>query len=190
MSSIRFSPITNVHLTFFIGCKKVVGIAGTDEKCKWVESLGADKCLNYKSPTFTEDFKKEFPNKDNYVDVYYDNVAGEILDLTLSRMARNGRVIACGAISAYNTASERTTGLKNWFEIVIMRVTVQGFIVLDYMKDYPRALGIFKNALAEGKLDIEGGETVVKTNFEGIPKTWMQLFSGSNQGKLVTQIEG
>lgn len=137
-----------------------------------------------------EDFQKEFPDKNSYIDVYYDNVGGEILDLTLSRMAHRGRVIACGSISSYNTASERTTGLKNWFEIVIMRITVQGFIVIDFMKDFPRAIEVFKKALAEGKLNVEGSETLVKTNFEGIPKTWLQLFSGSNQGKLVTQIEG
>ncbi|KJX93529.1 nadp-dependent leukotriene b4 12-hydroxydehydrogenase like protein [Zymoseptoria brevis] len=171
-----------------IGCKKVIGIAGTDEKCRWVEKLGADVCLNYKSSSFQEDFKKQTPTGDGFVDVYFDNVAGDILDLVLTRMASRGRVIACGAISSYNTAPERTAGLKNWFEIVIMRVRVQGFIVLDYMKDFPRALDELRQALEDGKLEIEGGETIVSGSFEDVPKTWLKLFSGSNQGKLVTHI--
>jgi NADPH-dependent curcumin reductase CurA len=145
-------------------------------------------CLNYKSSSFQEDFKKQTPKGDGFVDVYFDNVAGEILDLVLSRMASRGRVIACGAISSYNTSPERTTGLKNWFEIVIMRVRVQGFIVLDYMKDFPRALDELRQAIADGKLEIDGGETVVSGSFEDVPKTWLKLFSGSNQGKLVTHV--
>lgn len=172
-----------------IGCKKVIGIAGSDEKCRWVEKLGADICLNYKSKSFAEDMKKQTPGPDGFADVYFDNVAGEILDIMLSRMARGGRTIACGAISAYNTAAERTTGLKNWFEIVIMRQRVQGFIVLDYMGKFPQALEVLKKALAEGKLNIDEGETVVKTSFEEIPRTWMKLFDGSNQGKLLTQLQ-
>lgn len=169
-----------------IGAKKVIGIAGTDEKCRWVEKLGADVCLNYKSKSFVEDLKKETPD---FANVYFDNVAGDVLDAMLSRMGRSGRIIACGAISSYNTAQERTTGLKNWFEIVIMRLQVRGFIVLDFMKDFAKALELFKEAVADGRLDIEGGETVIKTKFEDIPKTWLKLFDGSNQGKLITQIE-
>lgn len=118
-----------------------------------------------------------------------DNVGGEILDLVLTRLGHGGRVAACGAISQYNQAQERTTGIKNWFEVVIMRLNIKGFIVLDYMKQFPQALEIFKNALQEGKLDLEGGETVVKGGFEDLPKTWMKLFEGGNQGKLITQIE-
>jgi NADPH-dependent curcumin reductase CurA len=153
-----------------------------------VEKLGADVCLNYKSPTFKEDFKKETPAADGFIDVYFDNVAGEILDLVLSRMAQNSRLAACGAISAYNTSTERTTGIKSWFEIVIMRIKVHGFIVLDFMEDFPRALEELRQALADGKLQIEGGETVVSGSFEDVPKTWLKLFDGSNQGKLVTHI--
>lgn len=99
----------------------------------------------------------------------------------LTRMGHGGRVAACGAISAYNTAQERTTGLKNWFDVVIMRLHIQGFIVLDYMKDFPKAIEIFQKAVAENKLDLEGGETVIDASFEKVPETWMKLFEGSNQ---------
>jgi NADPH-dependent curcumin reductase CurA len=77
-----------------VGCKEVIGIAGSDEKCKWVESLGADKCFNYKSKTFYEDLTKA---TDGFIDVYFDNVGGEQLDFMLTRMVKFGRVIACGA---------------------------------------------------------------------------------------------
>jgi len=172
-----------------VGCKKVIGIAGTDDKCKWVESLGADICLNYKSSSFAEDLKKETPGPDGFANVYFDNVGGEILDLMLSRMARHGRVAACGAISNYNNSKERTTGLKNWFEIISMRIQVRGFIVIDYMSRFPEAREIFTKALGEGKLKVEGGEHIVKGGFEDIPKIWMHLFEGANQGKLVTALQ-
>ena len=70
-----------------------------------------------------------------------------------------------------------------------MRLTCQGFIVLDFLKDFPKAMEIFKQALADGKLQIDEGETIVPTKFEDVPKTWLKLFDGSNQGKLITQIQ-
>lgn len=79
-----------------VGCKRVVGIAGGAEKCKWVESLGADKCVDYKSATFLEDLKAATPD---YADVYYDNVGGDILNAVLPRVKRWGKIIACGMIS-------------------------------------------------------------------------------------------
>jgi NADPH-dependent curcumin reductase CurA len=171
-----------------IGCKKVIGIAGSDEKCRWVETLGADICLNYKSSTFKEDLKKQTSGPDGFANVYFDNVGGEILDLCLSRMAMNGRIAACGAISNYNNAPERTTGIKNWFEVITMRLQIKGFIVLDYMKQFPEAIELFRKALGEGKLKVENSEHVVRTKFEDVPKTWLKLFSGENTGKLVTAL--
>ena len=92
-----------------LGCKKVIGLAGDKDKCKWVESLGADVCLNYKDGDFKQQLKKA---TDEYVDVYFDNVGGDILDLALTRMKRYGRVAACGAITQYNKGDK--DGLKNW----------------------------------------------------------------------------
>lgn len=94
-----------------LGCKKVIGIAGTDDKCRWVESLGADVCINYKSPTFKKDLKAA---TEGYVEVYFDNVGGEILDLMLGRMKQFGRIAACGAISNYNNITD-AYGIKNWY---------------------------------------------------------------------------
>ncbi|OCK77177.1 NAD(P)-binding protein [Lepidopterella palustris CBS 459.81] len=170
-----------------IGCKKVIGIAGSDEKCRWVESLGADICVNYKSQSFKKDLMKA---TDGFVEVYYDNVGGEILDLMLTRLKRYGRVAACGAIADYNKGGD-PTGLKNWFEIIMNRLEIKGFIVTDAVtagKSGDMLKVLVKNA-KEGKIDIgPKSETVIPTKFEDIPKTWMMLFEGGNQGKLVTKI--
>ena len=121
--------------------------------------------------------------------MYYDNVGGDILDLMLTKMQRHGRIICCGAISNYNSATDQISGIKNWFEVISMRLKCQGFIVIDYLHKTSEALDVFTKALAEGKLDVEEGEQVVKAKFEDIPKTWMILFSGGNTGKLVTAIQ-
>lgn len=135
-----------------LGVKRVIGIAGSDDKCKWVETLGADLCLNYKSPSFKKDLKAA---TEDFVEVYFDNVGGEILDLMLGRMARFGRVAACGSISGYNNTSE-PYGIKNWyhtiirhcaaeyklttyrFEVITQRIEIKGFICLDAGAQIPK----------------------------------------------------
>ncbi|KAH7044459.1 hypothetical protein B0J12DRAFT_712090 [Macrophomina phaseolina] len=169
-----------------IGCKTVIGIAGGDAKCQWVKSLGADVCLNYKSPTFKKDLIEATPQ---YANVYFDNVGGEILDLVLSRMALEGRVAVCGAISGYNGTSGQL--LKNWFDVITMRLLLKGFIVLDWVKQgkAKESIDEIANAAKEGKIKIsDEGETIVSASFEEIPKTWVKLFDGSNTGKLVTKL--
>ena len=124
----------------------------------------------------------------DYANAYFDNVGGEILDLMITRMARDGRIIACGAISNYNSSIDKATGLKNWFEIITMRLRVRGFIVMDFLAKAPEAVKVLLGALQDGKLNVDGGEQIVKGSFEDVPKTWLTLFNGSNTGKLVTQI--
>ncbi|KAL8992569.1 MAG: hypothetical protein Q9169_006999 [Polycauliona sp. 2 TL-2023] len=170
-----------------IGCKRVIGIAGGEEKCKWVkEHLGADVCVDYKSPSFVEDLKKE---TEGFVEVYFDNVGGEILDLMLTRVKRYGRIAACGAIAEYNKDSAGAYGIKNWFEVVMNRIEIKGFIVLDFIDKAAEATKELVKATREGKIKIDAGnETVVETGFEGVPETWMKLFEGGNRGKLVTKL--
>ncbi|KAF2497939.1 NAD(P)-binding protein [Lophium mytilinum] len=170
-----------------VGCKRVIGIAGSEEKCRWVESLGADVCVNYKAASFKEDL---WAATEGFVEVYFDNVGGEILDLMLQRLKREGRVAACGSISNYN-AGDKAAGLKNWFEITRNRLEVKGFIVTDAV--VAGKTGAFTKiltaAVKEGKIKLGPEvETVIPTKFEDIPKTWVKLFSGGNQGKLVTQL--
>ncbi|ORY15121.1 hypothetical protein BCR34DRAFT_478361 [Clohesyomyces aquaticus] len=171
-----------------VGCKKVIGIAGGPKKCKWVESLGADVCVDYKSPNFKEELEKA---TDGFVEVYFDNVGGEILDLMLTRMKRHGRISACGAISNYNKMGD-PVGIKNWFEIITNRIEIKGFIVTDAVVAGKTGAILQKlvQGIKEGKVKIgEESETVVPTKFEDVPKTWMMLYEGGNQGKLVTALK-
>jgi hypothetical protein len=170
-----------------LGCKRVIGIAGTDEKCQWVESLGADICLNYKAP----DFKESLINAtEGFIEVYFDNVGGEILDLMVTRMARYGRIAACGAISGYNDS--RSVGLRNYVQVITMRLEIKGFVVLDFTKERDQASAAVQEliqALKEKRIILgEENEMVISPGFEGIPETWMKLFEGGNKGKLVTKL--
>ncbi|EXJ91279.1 hypothetical protein A1O1_04389 [Capronia coronata CBS 617.96] len=167
-----------------VGCSQVIGIAGSDEKCRWVESLGADICLNYRRATFEQDLVKA---TDGFVDVFFDNVGGHILDLMLARLKRNGVAVACGSISAYN--SQEPTVLKNYFQVITMRLSIRGFIVMDHLAKASETLELYSRAVQEGKLKIsDANEQVVPTRFEDIPKTWLRLFEGGNTGKLVTKL--
>ncbi|KAI9170703.1 putative NADP-dependent oxidoreductase YfmJ [Paramyrothecium foliicola] len=167
-----------------LGAKRVIGIAGSDEKCAWVrEELGAHECINYKSPTFLEDLKKATPDE---VDVYFDNVGGFVLDAMLTRMKKFGTIAVCGAVSGYN--SDEPMALKNWFELISMRINIRGFIMLDYMDKVPAILGELIGAVADGRIKLQNAETLVEGRIEDQPEIWMRLFSGGNQGKLITKL--
>ncbi|KAI1383460.1 NAD(P)-binding protein [Hypoxylon trugodes] len=167
-----------------LGAKKVIGIAGSDEKCAWVrDHLGAHECINYKSSTFLEDLKAVTPDE---VDVYFDNVGGDVLDAMLTRVKRHGTIAVCGHVSGYN--SDEAMGLKNWFEIVSSRITIRGFIMLDYLDKAPAILQELIGAAADGRIKLQDGETVVEARIEEQPEIWMRLFSGGNQGKLLTKL--
>ncbi|KAL9595647.1 MAG: hypothetical protein Q9219_006315 [cf. Caloplaca sp. 3 TL-2023] len=169
-----------------LGCKRVVGIAGGASKCKWVvEHLGADACIDYKSPSFKQDLRAA---TDGFVEVYFDNVGGEILDFMLTRMKRFGRVAACGAVAEYNKSEGY--GIRNWFEVISNRIEIRGFIIFDHMAKAKEMTAVLVKAIKEGKVKVdESNETVVETGFEGVPATWMKLFDGGNQGKLLTKLE-
>lgn len=168
-------------------CKKVIGLAGTDSKCEWVKSLGADISLNYKSPTYKQDLAAA---TEPFASVYFDNVGGETLDSILPRMGKNGRIAACGAVSNYNNSNP--AGLKNYLEIILMRLELQGFMTADFMAEGDNAAEATQEliqAVKDGKITVgEENETIVETGFEGVPGTWMKLFEGVNRGKLVTEL--
>ena len=167
-----------------IGASKVIGIVGSNDKAEWIKSLGADAAVNYKDA----DFKQQLiAATEGYVDAYFDNVGGEILDLMLARIKRHGRIAVCGAISSYNGAP---TQLNNWFEVISNRINIQGFLVPDYLSRAPEAIAALRKALEEGKLKHDPkGETLVRVgSIEEVPQVWSKLFSGGNIGKLVTQV--
>ena len=169
-----------------LGCKRVVATAGTDEKCRWVESLGADVCLNYKAKNFRERLLKE---TEDFVDVFFDNVGGDVLNTMMTRMKVGGRITVCGVISSYNDPEKMA--VQNWFEVVSSRLEIRGFIVTDFYQQGGAAEATKEmiEAYKAGKVKIGAeNETVVETKFEAVPKTWMRLFEGANTGKLVSKL--
>jgi NADPH-dependent curcumin reductase CurA len=135
----------------------------------------------------------EEATKDSPIDVYFDNIGGEILDRMLGHMAMNGRVALCGAISAYNGGSgARGCFLTNFFQIISMRLTLHGFVVHDFANNEDKRAEFMQAILGSDILTttdaavIQG--TVVAGTVEDIPKIWLRLFEGANQGKLITKL--
>ena len=164
------------------GCR-VVGIAGSDEKISRVkEKFGFDDAINYKT---TKNLKKEIKEKcPDGVDVYFDNVGGEILDAALVNINKFGRVILCGAISLYNK-SEIPTGPRPEGILIKNSALMQGFIVRDYAKDFGPAIKTLSGWLKEDK--IKYSETIVD-GFQSIPQAFLDLFEGKNKGKMIVKI--
>ena len=162
------------------GCH-VIGMAGSDDKCAWLtEDLGFDAALNYKTEDVGAALDRLAPNG---INVYFDNVGGEILDLCLERIATNARVVICGGISRYN-ATGPIPGPKNYFNLVFRRARMEGFIVLDYAKHFPQAIEEMRGWMAAGQLKQQA--TIIE-GFEQLPKALIQLFAGANTGKLMVQ---
>lgn len=164
------------------GCR-AVGIAGTDEKCRWVtRDLGFDACINYKTEDVAARLKQTCPQG---VDVYFDNVGGEMLDAVLMTINRGARVVLCGAISMYNNSGELPPGPRNYVQLMIQRARMQGFIITDYLPRFPEAAMQIGQWIGEGKLkyavDIVDG-------LENAATAINRLFSGANTGKLLVKI--
>ena len=163
------------------GCR-VVGMAGTDDKCAWLtDELGFDVAINYRS---CEDYSAAIAAAcPDGVDVYFDNVGGDILDAALANMNKHGRVAVCGWISTYNSAE--LPPLKNLWQLVAESVTMQGFVVLDYLERFPEGIAQLAQWVMTGQLQFR--EEIVDGLDEVLP-TFLRLFDGSNQGKLVIRI--
>ncbi|OCH95354.1 NAD(P)-binding protein [Obba rivulosa] len=159
---------------------RVIGIAGSDEKCRWLEAeLGVDKALNYKSPTYVADYKKHV----GYFDVFFDNVGGPGLDFALTRMKPHARIVLCGAISDYNAAKPH--GLQGYMNLISQRGKIEGFIVFDYEKRYPEAIRELASWLKDGSLK---RRFHVVEGLENAPSALPMLFAGGNTGKLVVKV--
>jgi NADPH-dependent curcumin reductase CurA len=163
------------------GCR-VVGIAGGPEKCKYItKDLNFDAAIDYKS----EDLKKALQNNcPKGVDVYFDNVGGEILDAVLTQLARGARIVICGAISQYNNTTP-IKGPSNYLSLLVNRATMKGMLVLDYAERYGEAAREMAGWMKAGKL--KSREDVVE-GFETFPETLLKLFKGENTGKLVLKV--
>jgi NADPH-dependent curcumin reductase CurA len=161
---------------------RAVGIAGGPEKCgHLLEDLGFDATIDYKSEDLDAALSETCPNG---VDVYFDNVGGEILDAALAHLARNARVVICGAISQYNN-TEPVRGPSNYLSLLVNHASMTGFVMSDYLDRYAEAVREMAGWLASGQLisreDIAHG-------LENFPEVLLRLFSGENTGKLVLEI--
>ena len=157
------------------GCK-VVGIAGGPEKCQYaVETLGYDACIDHKSGSIAAGLAQHCPQG---IDVYFDNVGGEILD------AVRARIVICGAISQYNNTTP-IQGSKNYLSLLVNRARMEGIVVFDWAPRYGEAIKAMAGWMAEGKL--KSREDIVP-GIEHFPETLLKLFNGENFGKLIVQV--
>ncbi len=163
------------------GCR-VVGIAGSDEKCNWItRDLGFDAAINYKKDNLRDALKRECSNG---IDVDFENVGGNILDAVLERINLRARVAVCGLISRYN-ATGPVPGPSNFGNILLKRVRVQGFIVRDYAPRFPEAAAKIVPWLAEGKLKYR---VDITEGLHSAPTALNKLFDGTNTGKLLVKV--
>jgi len=163
------------------GCY-VVGIAGSDEKCRWIrQDLGFDRAINYRKENVLEALKRECPKG---IDIYFDNVGGEILDSALALINLRARIPLCGMISQY-TASGPIAGPANLARLIVCRARLEGFLVTDYLpragEAVPQLLQWMQTGRLKFKVDVAEG-------LEQAPKAINKLFEGTNMGKLVVKI--
>ena len=162
------------------GCR-VVGIAGSDEKCNWLKNdLKIDEVINYKKDDILESLKEKCPEG---IDIYFENVGGETLDAALTLMNNYGRIPVCGLISMYN--DWETPGPKMFRNILMKRLTVKGFLVSDYLDRYVESLEALSEWMAEGKIQYK---VDIVEGIENAPSAVNKLFTGENTGKLVIKV--
>jgi len=163
------------------GCR-AIGIAGSAEKCRWVtEDLGFDACIDYKRENVGQRLGETCPGG---IDVYFDNVGGEILDTVLEQIKQNARIVLCGAISMYN-AVELPPGPKNYMNLIIKRARMEGFIVTDFLPRFPEGIMQLMQWVGEGK--VKHAEDIVD-GLENAPAALNRLFTGANKGKLIVRV--
>ncbi|GAB6033240.1 hypothetical protein CHUAL_012843 [Chamberlinius hualienensis] len=164
------------------GCT-VIGFAGSDEKIEWLKELGFDHVFNYKKVDVDQALKKAAPNG---IDCYFDNVGGQFSSKVLWHMNALGRICVCGAISTYNDLEDKITLAPCvQLPLITRQLTMTGFLVFSWEKEYPRGLKQLAEWIKEGKINCR--ETVTE-GFENLPKAFVSLFTGDNIGKAVVKI--
>jgi NADPH-dependent curcumin reductase CurA len=163
------------------GCR-VVGIAGGKDKCDFVVSeLGFDACIDYKNDSLKDSLKTHCPNG---VDIYFDNVGGDILDTVLARINLKARIVICGAISQYNNTAP-VKGPANYLSLLVNRARMEGIVVFDYADRYHLGIAEMSQWMREGRFTTR--EDIVE-GLENFPEALLMLFEGKNFGKLVLQV--
>jgi hypothetical protein len=166
-----------------LGCR-VVGIAGREEKCRWLtDQLGYDAAVNYKAGQVSDGLKAACPDG---IDVYFDNVGGEILETALSQMKMHGRIACCGVVSSYDAVSQPAHGPRGVpFMFVVKRLTMRGFIVSDFFGKRDEALAQLRSWVDAGRLKVI--EDIVE-GFDNLPAALIGLLHGENRGKRMVRI--
>ncbi len=163
------------------GCT-VIGIAGGKEKCDYiVNELGFDAAIDYKSEDIYKALKEKCPKG---INVYFDNVGGEILNAALTKLRMHSRVVICGAISQYNNKTE-ISGPSNYLSLLVTRSTMQGMVVMDYAKEYAKAAQEMGMWIQQGKLK---SKEDIYNGIENFNETYQRLFSGDKKGKLILKV--
>jgi NADPH-dependent curcumin reductase CurA len=163
------------------GCR-VVGVAGGEAKCKWlVDELGFDAAIDYKAGDIKSQIAEHAPGG---IDVLWDNVGGKLFNGLLANLALHARVVVCGGISRYELG-KMPAGPENYFNLIFKRATMSGFIVLDWMDEYPWARKRIKTWIREGRMHYKED---VQNGLENAPRTLMRLFAGENFGKQLLKI--
>ena len=165
------------------GCR-VIGIAGGREKCEWLtKEAGFDAAIDYKNEDVGAALTRHCPKG---IDVYFDNVGGEILDDALARLAMGGRVVVCGAISQYNDLGNKMpAGPKNYFNLIMRHARMEGFLVFHFLQRYPEAITDMMKWYSENKLK---NQVDLQNGLENAPKTIIRLFTGANFGKQLLKL--
>jgi NADPH-dependent curcumin reductase CurA len=162
---------------------RVIGIAGGPEKCRWiVDELGFDAAIDYKAQDVRGGLREHAPDR---VEVFFDNVGGEILDAVLTRLARGARIVICGGVSQYNAQQAR--GPTNYLALIAARGSMTGFVLFDYAGRYGEATAELAGWLRDGRL--VSREQIAHGGVAAFPETLLKLFAGENIGKLVLAVQ-
>lgn len=165
------------------GAARVVGIAGSDDKCAWLlDELGFDSAVNYKTDDVAARLREACPDG---IDLFFDNVGGELLDICLAQLALRGRVVLCGAIATYN-ARGKIEGPRNYRNLIPRRGRLEGFLILDYLDRFPEGQAEMAGWVAEGKVKFA---THLVDGLEQAPAALNLLFTGGNKGKVIVRVE-
>jgi len=164
-----------------LGCR-VVGIAGGADKCKFVtDTLGADAAIDYKNEDVGKKLREHCPDG---IDVYFDNVGGDILDAVLKRLKLKARIVLCGGISQYNATGE-TRGPANYLSMISSRARMEGFVVIDYLHRAEEAIAAMGPWVAAGKLT---SKLDIVEGLENFPTALRRVYTGANFGKQLVQL--
>ncbi|MEM7282234.1 MAG: NADP-dependent oxidoreductase [Pseudomonadota bacterium] len=166
-----------------LGASKVIGIAGGEEKCSWLENeAGYDAAIDYKKDDVAKAIHQHAPKG---IDVYFDNVGGPMLDSVLAQIRIGARIVLCGAISSYNSASGDIPGIKNYGNLIVNRGTMRGFIVLDFAERFGEAVQQLAGWVQQGKLVYQED---LQEGLENAPEVFQRIFTGKNRGKQLLKI--